>query len=39
MDSNVKSSWWFCKLVAPHMIERGSGNIEVLQGRGRPPPA
>jgi dehydrogenase/reductase SDR family member 4 len=30
MLSNVKSSWWFSNLVAPHMIERGSGNIILL---------
>jgi dehydrogenase/reductase SDR family member 4 len=30
MISNVKSSWWFSKLVTPHMIERGSGNIILL---------
>lgn len=34
MDSNVKSSWWFCKLVAPHMIERGSGNIILISSIG-----
>jgi dehydrogenase/reductase SDR family member 4 len=30
MTSNVKSSWWFSKLVIPHMVERGSGNIILL---------
>jgi dehydrogenase/reductase SDR family member 4 len=30
MMSNVKSSWWFSKLVIPHMAERGSGNIILL---------
>ncbi|HXI49789.1 MAG TPA: SDR family oxidoreductase [Steroidobacteraceae bacterium] len=34
MDSNVKSSWWFCKLVAPHMIERGSGNVILISSIG-----
>ena len=34
MDSNVKSSWWFCKLAAPHMIERGSGNIILISSIG-----
>jgi dehydrogenase/reductase SDR family protein 4 len=34
MDSNVKSSWWFCKLVAPHMVERGSGNIIFISSIG-----
>jgi NAD(P)-dependent dehydrogenase (short-subunit alcohol dehydrogenase family) len=34
MDSNVKSSWWFCKLVAPHMVERGSGNIILISSIG-----
>jgi NAD(P)-dependent dehydrogenase (short-subunit alcohol dehydrogenase family) len=34
MDSNVKSSWWFCKLVAPHMTERGSGNIILISSIG-----
>ena len=30
MVSNVKSSWWFCKRVLPHMAERGSGNVILL---------
>ncbi len=30
MVSNVKSSWWFCNLLIPHMSERGSGNIILL---------
>jgi len=34
MMSNVKSSWWFSKLVTPHMIERGSGNIILLSSIG-----
>ena len=34
MDSNVKSSWWFCKLVAPHMIEHGSGNVILISSIG-----
>jgi dehydrogenase/reductase SDR family protein 4 len=34
MDCNVKSSWWFCKLVAPHMAERGSGNIILISSIG-----
>jgi dehydrogenase/reductase SDR family member 4 len=34
MDCNVKSSWWFCKLVAPHMVERGSGNIILISSIG-----
>jgi NAD(P)-dependent dehydrogenase (short-subunit alcohol dehydrogenase family) len=34
MYSNVKSSWWFCKLVAPHMVERGSGNIILISSIG-----
>ena len=34
MDSNVKSSWWLCKLVAPHMTERGSGNIILISSIG-----
>jgi dehydrogenase/reductase SDR family member 4 len=34
MDSNIKSSWWFCKLVAPHMTERGSGNIILISSIG-----
>jgi dehydrogenase/reductase SDR family member 4 len=34
MDCNVKSSWWFCKLAAPHMIERGSGNIILISSIG-----
>jgi dehydrogenase/reductase SDR family member 4 len=32
--SNVKSSWWFAKLVIPHMVERGSGNIILLSSIG-----
>jgi len=34
MVSNVKSSWWFTKLVTPHMVERGSGNIILLSSIG-----
>jgi NAD(P)-dependent dehydrogenase (short-subunit alcohol dehydrogenase family) len=34
MGCNVKSSWWFAKLVTPHMIERGSGNIILLSSIG-----
>jgi len=34
MMSNVKSSWWFSKLVTPHMVERGSGNIILLSSIG-----
>src|SRR5277367_4959284 len=34
MVSNVKSSWWFAKLVIPHMAERGSGNIILLSSIG-----
>ena len=34
MLSNVKSSWWFTNLVAPHMAERGSGNIILLSSIG-----
>jgi dehydrogenase/reductase SDR family protein 4 len=34
MDCNVKSNWWFCKLVAPHMIARGSGNIILISSIG-----
>jgi dehydrogenase/reductase SDR family member 4 len=34
MTSNVKSSWWRSNLVAPHMIERGSGNIILLSSIG-----
>jgi dehydrogenase/reductase SDR family member 4 len=34
MDCNVKSSWWFCKLVIPHMVERGSGNIILISSIG-----
>jgi dehydrogenase/reductase SDR family protein 4 len=30
MTANVKSSWWFCNLVLPHMAERGSGNIILI---------
>jgi dehydrogenase/reductase SDR family member 4 len=30
MLNNVKSSWWFSKLVTPHMVERGTGNIILL---------
>src|ERR1700689_5139662 len=34
MISNVKSSWWLVKLVAPHMVERGSGNIILISSIG-----
>jgi dehydrogenase/reductase SDR family protein 4 len=34
MLANVKSSWWFSNLVAPHMAERGSGNIILLSSIG-----
>jgi dehydrogenase/reductase SDR family member 4 len=34
MTSNVKSSWWLSNLVAPHMIERGSGNIILISSIG-----
>ncbi|HEY2677957.1 MAG TPA: SDR family oxidoreductase [Steroidobacteraceae bacterium] len=34
MVSNVKSSWWFANLVAPHMMERGSGNIILVSSIG-----
>ena len=34
MISNVKSSWWLVKLVAPHMVERGSGNIMLISSIG-----
>ena len=34
MVSNVKSSWWFSNLVAPHMIERGTGNIILISSIG-----
>src|ERR1700735_5176321 len=30
MISNVKSAWWLAKFVAPHMAERGSGNILLI---------
>ena len=30
MSCNVKSSWWFAKLVTPHMVERGSLAISYL---------
>jgi dehydrogenase/reductase SDR family protein 4 len=34
MDCNVKSSWWFCKLVIPQMVDRGSGNIILISSIG-----
>ena len=34
MINNVKSSWWLAKLVAPHMVERGSGNIQLISSIG-----
>jgi NAD(P)-dependent dehydrogenase (short-subunit alcohol dehydrogenase family) len=34
MVSNVKSSWWFTNLVAPHMMERGTGNIILVSSIG-----
>jgi len=34
MISNVKSGWWLVKLVAPHMVERGSGNIMLISSIG-----
>jgi NAD(P)-dependent dehydrogenase (short-subunit alcohol dehydrogenase family) len=34
MVSNVKSSWWLANLVAPHMIERGAGNIILVSSIG-----
>jgi len=34
MDCNVKSSWWFCKLAAQHMVERGCGNIILISSIG-----
>jgi dehydrogenase/reductase SDR family protein 4 len=34
MDCNVKSSWWFTKLVVPHMVERGAGNIILISSIG-----
>jgi len=34
MNCNVKSSWWFAKLVVPHMVERGSGNIILISSIG-----
>ncbi len=34
MLSNVKSSWWLVKLVAPHMMDRGSGNIILISSIG-----
>jgi NAD(P)-dependent dehydrogenase (short-subunit alcohol dehydrogenase family) len=32
--AKVKSSWWFSNLVAPHMAQRGSGNIILLSSIG-----
>jgi dehydrogenase/reductase SDR family protein 4 len=34
MMNNVKSSWWFSKLVMPHMVGRGSGNIILISSIG-----
>ena len=34
MTSNVKSSWWLSNLVAPQMIERGTGNIILISSIG-----
>ncbi|MDP9008970.1 MAG: SDR family oxidoreductase [Pseudomonadota bacterium] len=34
MNCNVKSSWWLAKLVVPHMVERGSGNIILISSIG-----
>jgi dehydrogenase/reductase SDR family protein 4 len=34
MNSNVKSGWWLTKLVVPHMVERGSGNIVLISSIG-----
>jgi dehydrogenase/reductase SDR family protein 4 len=34
MTCNVKSSWWLTKLVAPHMMARGSGNIILISSIG-----
>ncbi|SRR5579859_1659318 len=34
MTCNVKSSWWLTKLVAPHMVARGSGNIILISSIG-----
>ncbi|HSZ08125.1 MAG TPA: SDR family oxidoreductase [Steroidobacteraceae bacterium] len=34
MNCNVKSGWWLTKLVVPHMVERGSGNIILISSIG-----
>ena len=34
MTCNVKSSWWLTKLVVPHMVARGSGNIILISSIG-----
>jgi dehydrogenase/reductase SDR family member 4 len=34
MTCNVKSSWWLTKLVVPHMVAQGSGNIILISSIG-----
>ena len=34
MNCNGESGWWLTKLVVPHMVERGSGNIILISSIG-----
>ena len=30
METNVRSTFWFCQLVLPHMVEKGDGKIVII---------
>jgi NAD(P)-dependent dehydrogenase (short-subunit alcohol dehydrogenase family) len=34
MDCNVRSNFWLCNMVLPHMAERGSGSVIVVSSIG-----
>ncbi len=34
MDTNVRSNWWLCNLVAPEMMERKDGSIIIVSSIG-----
>ena len=30
METNVRATFWLCRLVLPHMVERGEGSITII---------
>lgn len=30
METNVRATFWLCRLVLPHMVERGGGSITII---------